>query len=378
MSEPDSLDRGVQVAPELRGRDPIPQLMTQADREQALLFARRALGKSITWNEADQLAKYVQIAIGDLVAMERSWKVLADVKAAPPTLCPKCQGTGTNCCPMGHAKECMCVICQWRRNQYSQEKQIEDLREQLETEKGTWRCFHCGFETASPAAAEAHFGERDDAEELTPLCRWWSKLSQEERAQQFQDLQQQLNAERDEAARLISENEGLGHQVSCNEADIASRFKGCRSIQEAFNLYDSMEGRALAAEEREVRFQQYLLDQPWHSRCDIIRDYTCRPTRRKTRPTVQVRYNDGSEHPPFLRYSCGPKQGFFWDVYGEDFQDVQLAVIALSKAPAPVNVGPITFSFPLKQSNPASLADPSMAAAREANPKEGGRDDESR
>lgn len=35
----------------------------------------------------------------------------------------------------------------------------------------------------------------------------------------------------------------------------------------------------------------------------------------------------------FLRYSCGPRQGFFWDIYGDDFQTPELALLAISQAP---------------------------------------------
>lgn len=83
-----------------------------------------------------------------------------------------------------------------------------------------------------------------------------------------------------------------------------------------------------------------LLDQQWHKHCEIIPDFMPKFPREDTRPTVQVRFNDGSDNPPRLRYSQGPKQGFFWDVYGEDMQTVELAVLALSQAPAPSSVGP--------------------------------------
>lgn len=92
-----------------------------------------------------------------------------------------------------------------------------------------------------------------------------------------------------------------------------------------------------------------LLDEDWHGKCDIIPDYMPPNPRPETRPSVQVRYNDGSEYPPFLRYSNGPKQGFFWDIYGEDMQTIELAIIALSKAPTPRFVGPITFTIPLNK-----------------------------
>lgn len=63
---------------------------------------------------------------------------------------------------------------------------------------------------------------------------------------------------------------------------------------------------------------------------------------------MQVRYNDGTEYPPFLRYSCGPKQGFFWDIYGDDMHSVELAIIALSNAPYPRSVEPMVVKFPIR------------------------------
>jgi len=81
-----------------------------------------------------------------------------------------------------------------------------------------------------------------------------------------------------------------------------------------------------------------LLDQPWHKHCELLREKDGR---------LVVRYNSGSKYPPHLRYSAGPKQGFFWDIYGDEMQSFELAVIALSQAPAPVDVGPITFTFKL-------------------------------
>ena len=64
-----------------------------------------------------------------------------------------------------------------------------------------------------------------------------------------------------------------------------------------------------------------------------------------TSPEVQIEFDNGTEYKPRLRYSAGPKQGFFWDIYGEDMHNVELAIIALSEAPAPTNVAPITFKI---------------------------------
>lgn len=90
-----------------------------------------------------------------------------------------------------------------------------------------------------------------------------------------------------------------------------------------------------------------MLDQPWHERCRVVHDYTPKNPRPGTRPTVIVIYDDGTEYPPCLRYSCGPKQGFFWDIYGDDLLNVELALLALMRAPAPRSVAPLRFSIPL-------------------------------
>jgi len=92
---------------------------------------------------------------------------------------------------------------------------------------------------------------------------------------------------------------------------------------------------------------KYLLDQPWHNKCEIIPDYMPKNPSKDTKPRVVIRYNDGTEYPPYLRYSKGPQQGFLWDIYGDDFLEIELAVLAISKAPAPVNVGPVIFKLKL-------------------------------
>lgn len=102
------------------------------------------------------------------------------------------------------------------------------------------------------------------------------------------------------------------------------------------------------------RLVGYLLDQPWHRKCEIVPDYMPPFPTKDTRPSVQVRYNDGSEYPPFLRYSHGPKQGFFWDIYGDDMQNAELALIALTQAPAPRYVGPLVFTLPVKAKESAN------------------------
>lgn len=115
-----------------------------------------------------------------------------------------------------------------------------------------WRCFFCDFVTRDSHEAAAHFGCRDDAEEFKPLCKWWACMSENERAQTLQ----QYIRDKNEDERTISSQraaiEGLEYQVESLVAQIRSYapFRDCSSIYEVFCKFDSMEGRALAAEER--------------------------------------------------------------------------------------------------------------------------------
>jgi hypothetical protein len=61
-----------------------------------------------------------------------------------------------------------------------------------------WRCFHCDFATKDRAEAEAHFGERDDAEEFKPICKWWASMEAGEKLSVLQDTIKDLNYERGE------------------------------------------------------------------------------------------------------------------------------------------------------------------------------------
>lgn len=115
-----------------------------------------------------------------------------------------------------------------------------------------WRCFHCDFITTDPKEAQAHFGDRDDASEFTPTCKWWLSMPDSERAVTLQDTVKQLTDEQDHSANLSIQVEALTYQVEAQTACIQSYkpFRSCRTINDVFCLFDSMEGRALAAEEQ--------------------------------------------------------------------------------------------------------------------------------
>lgn len=82
-----------------------------------------------------------------------------------------------------------------------------------------------------------------------------------------------------------------------------------------------------------------LLTQHWMHECEIVPDYMPPFPREDTRPTCQVRYVYDSGEETFLRHGGGPLQGYFWDVYGSDMHSPELALIAISMAPAPPRVG---------------------------------------
>lgn len=68
----------------------------------------------------------------------------------------------------------------------------------------------------------------------------------------------------------------------------------------------------------------------WRTRATIIPDYMPPHPSSRDRPTCIVEL-DGS----YLRYSKGPQQGHFWDVYGDDYLTPAIALAALLEAPPP-------------------------------------------
>lgn len=73
-----------------------------------------------------------------------------------------------------------------------------------------------------------------------------------------------------------------------------------------------------------------LLTQVWQHHCEIIPDYMPPFPREDTQPTCVIKHGE-----QFLRYSNGPLQGFFWDMYGDDFHSPELAIVALSQCQPP-------------------------------------------
>jgi len=153
-----------------------------------------------------------------------------------------------------------------------QNERIRELEAQLEQTQ--WRCFHCDFVTSDRKEAMGHFGDMDDE---YPVCVVWSDLNADEKVAEYASMGAELAAERDENTTLQHRIEGLEHQIAGIESEISSRFKGCRTINDAWHAFDSMEGRALAAEEIKERqaaaIQAAREALEAHTcRCHILRD----------------------------------------------------------------------------------------------------------
>lgn len=112
-----------------------------------------------------------------------------------------------------------------------------------------WTCFNCEFKTTDRKEAEAHFGDDDEGQSI---CQTWAQLNADERLEEYQSQIRERNAVERENASLRTSNEGLEYRVHAEQQSIRSYkpFKACSSINDVFFVYDSMEGRALANQER--------------------------------------------------------------------------------------------------------------------------------
>jgi hypothetical protein len=90
-----------------------------------------------------------------------------------------------------------------------------------------------------------------------------------------------------------------------------------------------------------VRLLASLLTDHWMHECEILPAYLPANADEGDRPECRVRYVREDGHVYFLRYSKGPLQGYFWDLYGEDMNEPELAVVAISRSPAPPGVSVI-------------------------------------
>ena len=68
----------------------------------------------------------------------------------------------------------------------------------------------------------------------------------------------------------------------------------------------------------------------WMHEAEIIPNYMPPYPHKDTKPKVVVKWRNS-----FLRYSKGPRQGYMWDIYGDDMHTSELALLALLQSPVP-------------------------------------------
>lgn len=74
---------------------------------------------------------------------------------------------------------------------------------------------------------------------------------------------------------------------------------------------------------------------PWKRLVEIVPDYVAPFDKENKKKCVVLIRHDYDNDVSFLRYSKGPAQGFFWDMYGDDFIVPELALLAIMSAPVP-------------------------------------------
>jgi hypothetical protein len=115
-----------------------------------------------------------------------------------------------------------------------------------------WTCFHCGETFHIEVQARGHFGGPD----AEPMCVMRAHaVSRFPRAEwplmyRMRELEAEVSKLRHDINEDLSSERGYHARLERDIPGTAPAFKGCRTLRDVFNLYDSMEGRALAAEER--------------------------------------------------------------------------------------------------------------------------------
>lgn len=134
--------------------------------------------------------------------------------------------------------------------------QIDSLLSDCEEMENSWRCFHCEEVFTDKASAEEHFGL--DREEWPAACVDPLRTDEKERQAAFVSAFKEMEAAQEECERLRAQVEQLEHTTEGQQAAIHSYkpFRECNSINDVFFVYDSIEGRALSAEEKLTALEQ--------------------------------------------------------------------------------------------------------------------------
>ncbi len=110
--------------------------------------------------------------------------------------------------------------------------------------KHGWTCFHCGETLKTVGAAQDHFGEGPFDE---PGCLMKVRVGNE------RGWLMEIRKLEEENAKQSRQIEEMDNEVSCFYATVSELkrlFNGARTVHQAWLVYESMESRALAAEEK--------------------------------------------------------------------------------------------------------------------------------
>lgn len=116
-----------------------------------------------------------------------------------------------------------------------------------------WTCFHCGETFHIEVQARGHFGSDVSGE---PMCvmraNAFARFPRNEWPLMYRlrELETEVTKLRHDINEDISLDRAYYARLESDIRGTAAAFKDCRTLRDLFNLYDSMEGRALAAEER--------------------------------------------------------------------------------------------------------------------------------
>jgi hypothetical protein len=110
----------------------------------------------------------------------------------------------------------------------------------------SWTCFHCEETFTEESAARAHFGAHEG---YVPGCLERLPLGEASLLERLREAQAEVERLRHDINEDLSCTRAY-HAHLASDIRAFRPFRECRSLQDVFNVYDSMEGRALAAEER--------------------------------------------------------------------------------------------------------------------------------
>jgi hypothetical protein len=110
-----------------------------------------------------------------------------------------------------------------------------------------WTCFHCGETFMHEQVARTHFGTHPG---VVPGCLERVGIGEDRGLlRKLRIAQKEVELLRSDINDEISSSHAFYSRLAFHLKSFAP-FRDCRSLQDVFNVYDSMEGRAIAAEER--------------------------------------------------------------------------------------------------------------------------------